>query len=97
MTNKKEIDEPKPLEVSWINWDKLTILGCKHLRFLNVYRSKIDYWCDLIDDFCVTPIKNGFWVAREEDPCPKCEHEDCVYYRAPYPYPKRLIILKEKR
>ncbi len=90
-------DDPEPLVVSWINWDKLTVLGCKHLRFLKVYVNKGEHWCDWIDDFCTAPVRSGFWVALEEDPCPNCDNKACHNYGVPFHRPSKLIILKKRK
>ena len=77
-------------EVTWIKWDKLSILAWPHLRYLRVF--------NLLKTTGKVYERNGVWVAKEKYPCDSiCNHSSCQ--ERGIPITKRLetvVILKSK-
>ena len=61
------------------HWDTSDTLACTHLRINEVYA---DY--DFRKD----------WIAKENDPCPKCDNTSCHNNGKPFDRPNRLTIEK---
>jgi hypothetical protein len=67
-------------ELEYPMWENGINLRCKYLR-------GVEKWIPREGEAY-------FWIAKEKDPCPICENNNCHNYKKHYDMPNKLIIEK---